>query len=155
VKSQVLPFGHVAVAFAGGVQVVQVPPQRRNPELQLTPQVEALLQTSVEFGSDGHKEQDEGPQLLTFALGTHVWPQRCWPLGQVQVVPLHAAPAGHSELIRQPTEHWRVVGSQLNPGAHPPAATQSVGSGRHVPEAQTCPELHWTPHPPQLFSSLS
>ena len=57
-------------------------------------------------------------------------------------------------MMRQPGAHVRVTGLQLKPGAQPPATTQSVGSGVHVPELHTRPELHCTPQPPQLFSSL-
>lgn len=155
VKSQAPPVGQMAVAFAGGLHVVQVPPQRRKPGSHATPHVVAFTHTCDAFGSEGHSEHDDGPQLLTLELGTQVCPHRCWPDGHEQVEPLQLAPAGHSELIRQPTVQVRETGSQLNPGAHPPATTQSVGNGRQVPLVQTWPEPQSLPHPPQLFSSLS
>lgn len=143
VKSHVVPFVQLPTAFGGGLQVVHALPQRRKPALHAKSQLEALRQTGEAFGCAGHTAH-EPPQLVTAAFGTQAWPQRCWPVGQEQVleVVLQVAPVGHSELMRQPGAHMRVTGLQLKPGAQPPATTQSVGSGVQVPALHTRPELH-------------
>ena len=57
---------------------------------------------------------------------------------------------------RHPATHWRVVGSQPNPGAQlAPGALQSAGSTSHLPRLQTCPLPHEPPHRPQLLMSAS
>jgi hypothetical protein len=154
VKSQALAL-QTAVALAGVVHAAHVLLHFRKPELHAKPQA-LPSQAETALATVGHAVH-ELPQLVSPVFAVHAWPQMCWPVGQEQTraVGLQAAPVGHSDDTLQPTEHTLEMGSQPNPGAQAPAATQSVGSGWQVPMLQTCPEPQRVPQGPQLFSSLS